>query len=210
MKLFFSKTKTPETEEPVIPKVKYRFRSRKLFCAADELSFLYVLEKAAGGAIRVFSKVHASHLLIPRSELSIESWNLSYEKVVSKQFDYVLCSASDMTILCVVMRVTEKGIRNPGHRFILRACHSVGLPVINIAIERDYTADQIRRLLKKHIPDAFPKPQFHEVNSIIQERHKKLKSVKQSADDNLKTMLLKEVGRRAEELKQSEAVKEKS
>lgn len=209
LKHFFSRVKSSATNEPVISNVKYRYRCRKSLCTANELSFLQVLEAAAGSSMRVYSKVHASHILIPRSELSIENWNLSFERVVSKQFDYVICSATDLTILCIVMLATEKSTKNPGYRFIIKACRSAGLPVINLAAEKEYAPSRIRHLLKKHIPDAFPKASHPAVSTMVKERREKLKLVQQTTD-SLQVMLLEEGRRRAKKLKQHKSAKTKS
>ncbi len=211
VRLFFSRNKSDETVAPAISDVKYRYRRRRMLCTADEVSFLHDLETAAGSGIRVFSKVHASHILIPRSDLSIDNWNLSFEKVVSKQFDYVLCAASDLTILCAVMLVTQKSIKNPSYRFILKACRSVDIPVINLSTEKEYSPSQIRYILKKHIPSAFPRARYHEVPSIIKEHQSKLSSSKHKVpSESLQTMLLREGRRRAERLEEKNQVQAKT
>ncbi|HFD13093.1 MAG TPA: DUF2726 domain-containing protein, partial [Crenotrichaceae bacterium] len=199
---FISNRDAPKTNTPAISKVKYRYRRRKSLCTMDELSFLQILEIAAGGSIRVFSKVHASQVLTPRSDLSIVNWNLSFEKLVSKSFDYVLCTADEMKILCVVMLETQKSIKKPSHNFILKACRAVQLPVIILAAEKEYSPKQIRYLLKKKIPDAFPRPENQEVPSIIREYQEKIKLTRNSKQDSLQMMLLKEGRRRVTRLKQ--------
>ncbi len=206
MMVFFFKAHTPKAETSVATNVKYRYRRRKALCAVNEFSFLQQIDAAAGSSMRVFSKVHASHVLIPRSDLSIDNWNLSFEKVVPKHFDFVLCSATDLTILGAVMIVTEKSIKNPSYRFLLKACRSVGIPVINLDAQKEYSPGQIRYLLKKHIPDAFPRPQLEEVPSIIKEHQAKRKSNKRKPEDSLQTMLLQEGRRRASLIKDKKQV----
>lgn len=210
LKFFVSRADSSKTKTAEISTVKYRFRRRNTLCTASETAFLHVLEMAAGGSIRVFSKVHASHILIPRSDLSIDNWNLSFEKVVSKQFDYVLCSADDMSILCVVMLVTQKSIKNPSYRFILKACRSINLPVINLSAEKEYPPAQVRYLLKKHIPNAFPQDKGHEIPSILKARQAKLKKTKNNPEDSLQEMLLREGKRRAQRIEHKKEVKAKT
>lgn len=188
---------SPAPEIAEISTVKYRYRKRRQFCSESEVALLPVLERAAGGSIRVFSKVHAAYILIPRMELSIENWNLSFDRIAAKQFDFVLCSVSDMSILCIVMLSTQKNKKSNFDKFLLKACQSADIPVINLAAEKEYSAAECRYLLKKHIPDAF-----------AQYRQKKLpvkidtSQIKENlAEESLQEMLLLEGQRRAQHLK---------
>ncbi|MCH9696817.1 MAG: DUF2726 domain-containing protein [Gammaproteobacteria bacterium] len=205
-RLFSGKKST--AEEPAdISNVKYRYRQRNALFNPNEIILLNEIEKAAGHSFKVFSKVHVSHILIPKSNLSIDSWNLSYEKVVSKHFDFVLCSAEEFKVQCVIMLVTDKSIKNPNHRFLMKACRSVGLEVINLSTQKEYTASQIRYILKKHIPECLPTKQALEVPSVIKERRKKVQETKKSvSSDNLQKMLLTEGRRRAQKIKKMSKV----
>lgn len=193
---FFSKA-TPAVQTSEISTVKYRYRQRKKFCKEEELAFLPILKRAAGGSISVFCKVHAAYVLIPRIELSIENWNLSFDKIVAKHFDYVLCSTIDMSILCVVMLYTQKNKKLNTDKFLLKACRSAGIPVVKISAEKEYTAAECRYILKKAIPDAFSKYGKSKAPVKIDTEHIK----KKHSDDSLQLMLLREGRRRAQKLK---------
>ena len=196
LRFFVSKAK-PVAKTPEISTVKYRYRQRKKFCKDNEAAFFPILERAAGGSIRVFSKVHAAYILIPRIELSIENWNLSMDKIVAKQFDYVLCSTTDMSILCVVMLYTQKNIKSSSFKFLLKACRSADIPVVKVSAEREYTAAECRYLLKKAIPDAFVRERQSKMPVKID-----IEKIKQeNSSDSLQAMLLQEGQLRAQKLK---------
>ncbi len=194
--LFLSK-RTLEPEITEISTVKYRYRKRRKFCSERETAFLPVLERAAGGSIRVFSKVHAAYVLIPLMELSIENWNLSFDKIAAKQFDYVLCSVSDMSILCIIMLSTQKNTKSSIDKSLIKACRSAGIPVINLAAEKEYSAAECRYLLKKNIPEAFA--QYSKKKLPVKIDTSQIKE--NLAEESLQEMLLREGQRRAQHLK---------
>jgi hypothetical protein len=205
LRLFVLKA-TPAAKSSEISTVKYRYRQRKKLCKDNEAAFLLILEKAAGGSVRVFSKVHAAHLLIPRMELSIENWNLSFDRIVAKQFDYVLCSTTDMSILCIVMLYTQKNKKPSTDKFLLKACRSAEIPVVKFSSEEDYTAAECRYLLKKAIPDAFARYSKSKAPVRIDTENIKQKN----SEDSLQLMLLREGQRRAQKLQRIKNKKTKS
>jgi hypothetical protein len=197
-RLFFSKAAVETTSE--VSAVKYRYRKRNRFCTSSETLFLKILEKGAGGSIRVFSKVHAAHVLVPRRDLSIENWNASLDKIVTRRFDYVLCSVSDLSILCVVMISTPKNLKRSSFKFLQKACRSAGIPVITIPAEEELSPLHIRQLLKKHIPDAFPAKRKPDIARTTRIRQKKTSLSSASAQESLQYMLLREGQRRAQKV----------
>ncbi|MEE9412167.1 MAG: DUF2726 domain-containing protein [Methylococcales bacterium] len=199
---FLSKaTVTPKASE--ISTVKYRYRQRNKFCSESETTFLSVLEQAAGGSIRVFTKVHAAYVLIPRMELSIENWNSSFDKIAAKQLDYVLCSASDMSILCIVILSSQKNVKTSFDKFLQKACRSAEIPVISLAAEKEYSAAECRYLLKKYIPDAFAQYKQSKLPATIDVN----KIKENSGEESLQVMLLREGRRRAMKLQLMQADK---
>ena len=61
-----------------------------------------MLEQAVGKDIRVFGKVRVADVLSPVGAQGKSNWQSSFNKISGKHFDFVLCAAGDLSVLCAV------------------------------------------------------------------------------------------------------------
>src|SRR6185312_146186 len=76
-------------------------RAGALFSPAER-SFLGVLNQAASPEYRVFGKVRIADVATLKSGLSGSARQGALNRVASKHFDFVVCRASDFSVLCAV------------------------------------------------------------------------------------------------------------
>jgi len=60
-----------------------------------------VLEGVVGDQARVFTKVRMADVLQPYQERG-RSWWRAFNRISAKHFDFVICRANDLQVLCVV------------------------------------------------------------------------------------------------------------
>lgn len=80
----------------------YPYHKNEHLFSPAERSFLDVLERAVGKDIRVFGKVRVADILSPLGTRGQPRWQSSFNKIGGKHFDYVVCAARDLSILCAV------------------------------------------------------------------------------------------------------------
>lgn len=74
------------------PKGKgYNYRQRGALFTKAERSFLGVLEQSISDQYRVLGKVRVADILTPEKGMGRKHWQIAFNKISSKHFDYVLC-----------------------------------------------------------------------------------------------------------------------
>ena len=76
-------------------------RHTTLFSPAER-SFLGVLDQAVAGKYRVFGKVRIADVATVRGTPNRSSWQVAFNKISSKHFDFVLCNPDDLTFVCAI------------------------------------------------------------------------------------------------------------
>ena len=85
---------------PIGKGYSYR-KSTKLFTAAER-SFLGVLDQAISDKYRVFGKVRVADIIAPAKGMSRKNWQIAFNKISAKHFDYVLCSKDKLEVIAVI------------------------------------------------------------------------------------------------------------
>jgi hypothetical protein len=134
-------------------------KNGNLFSAAER-SFLGVLEQAAGKDIRVFGKVRVADVLSPAGNQEKSKWQSSFNKISGKHFDFLLCAAGDLSVLCAV-ELNDQSHRQKSRQarddFLARACGAAGLPLISFPAQRDYVLSDV----SARIAQAVSGPPIH-------------------------------------------------
>ena len=167
---FISSNKTTEPEE-----VKY-IKKGALFSVAER-SFYGVLEQAISKEYKVFGKVRVADVLKPTSYLSKSDWQIAFNKISGKHFDYVLCDTHTLDVVAVI-ELDDKSHNSQKAKkrddFINGACNGSGLKLIRFKVLQGYQIEAIR----KHIITSLSndEPENSTVNSsseILKEESKK-------------------------------------
>lgn len=116
-----------------------------------ERSLFGVLKTVAGDELEIFAKVRMADVLAPSRQLDPSRRRSALNRTISKHFDYVVCMADDLRVLCAV-ELDDRSHRRRDRRerddFVSSTCAAVGLPLVRVKAAPQYSAaslgEQIR------------------------------------------------------------------
>jgi hypothetical protein len=127
--------------------VGFPYRAAPRLFSAAERSFLGVLDQAVGAEHRVFGKVRVADVATMEPGLSRSARQGALNRIAAKHFDYVVCRASDMSIVCAV-ELNDKSHQSNRARerdaFIAKLCEVIALPLLVVPAQTAYSAIDIR------------------------------------------------------------------
>ncbi|WP_377727655.1 DUF2726 domain-containing protein [Pseudoduganella sp. GCM10020061] len=132
-----------------------------LFSPAER-SFLGVLDQAAGSDYRVFGKVRIADVVAVRKTVNSSVRASAFNKISSKHFDFVLCRANDLKVVCVI-ELDDKSHNASGVKkrdsFVAGVCAASMLPLLRVPAKYAYTVTELRQALIALIqPEEAVKP----------------------------------------------------
>lgn len=139
-----------------------------LFSPAER-SFLGVLDLAVGNDFRVFGKVRVADVLAPQGGLSKSERQVALNRINRKHFDFVLCRADDLTMLCAIElndASHQQKHRQERDELLADVCRSAGLPLIMFDARRAYAAADV----SARIAEAIAVPGSY-VAGVVRETH---------------------------------------
>ena len=122
-----------------ISKDLYQTRS-PLFTEAER-SFLGVLDQAFSDRYRIFGKVRVADILTPSKGLDRKTWQITFNKIAAKHFDYVLCTKDSLEVIAVIELDDKSHNSKSAHArdsFLESACMSAGLKLIRFPAQQSY------------------------------------------------------------------------
>lgn len=141
----------------------FPYQPAKALFSAAERSFLDVLDLAAGPQLRVFGKVRVADVAEVKRGLSASARQGALNRVACKHFDFVVCRASDLSILCAV-ELDDKSHASKRAQardaFVVGVCQAINLPLLQVPARRSYSSPDIRAQLQSIIgtPDISAAP----------------------------------------------------
>jgi hypothetical protein len=123
------------------------YRKATTLFSAAERSFLGVLDQAVGREYRVFGKVRVADVVNVAGVPNRSAWQRAFNLICAKHFDYVICSISDLAIVCVVElddKSHQAKARQKRDQFIADLCRTASLPLINVPARASYGAPDLR------------------------------------------------------------------
>lgn len=128
-------------------------RGKPLFSAAER-SFLGALDQAVGQEHRVLGKVRIADVAAVTPGLGASAWRSAFNRIACKHFDFVVCRADDLSVLCVV-ELDDKSHRSQRARardkFVAGVCEAIELPLLQIPAQRAYTLTDLRARFQQAI-----------------------------------------------------------
>ncbi|WP_221799631.1 DUF2726 domain-containing protein [Oceanobacter mangrovi] len=124
-----------------------------------EYSFYEQLQRAVGNAALVLCKVRVVDVIKPRSGLKANAWRLHFDRIVQKEFGYVLCNPADMTVFCVIdldtasQSNTERQKRN---EFLSAACVAAEIPMLLMDARQSRSVEELRQQILAVVDIAHP------------------------------------------------------
>ncbi|MAT98255.1 MAG: hypothetical protein CL608_14015 [Anaerolineaceae bacterium] len=124
-------------------------KQHTLFSDAER-AFFNVLNQAVGKDVQIFGKVRVADVIVPKKGMSKSEWHRAFNKISAKHFDFVLCNNQDLSVICVVElndATHQKQARQKRDMFLVAACRSASVPLIQIPVKSSYNIDELRKLL---------------------------------------------------------------
>lgn len=134
---------------------QYPYVKQDVLFSPAERSFFGVLKKAAGNGAQVFGKVRVADVIAPTKGMSRSDWQKAFNKISGKHFDYIICDANDLSILCAIelndsSHSSKK--RKDRDEFLQGACLSAGVPLIQITAKATYSINEVRLTFDEYMP----------------------------------------------------------
>ncbi len=136
----------------------YNYRqSGKLFTAAER-SFLGVIDQAISDKYRVFGKVRVADIITPAKGMSRKNWQIAFNKIAAKHFDYVLCSKDKLEVIAVIelddkSHNSKKAIKRDS--LLETACNSAELELIRFQAKSSYQVQAVREQIETALNKPF-------------------------------------------------------
>ena len=130
-------------------KIAYPYRLVSPLFSPAERSFLGLLDSAVGPEHRVFGKVRVADIAAPKAALGNSRRQAALNRVAYKHFDFVVCRASDLSVVCVV-ELNDKS--HAGKRakardeLVAQICRVIGLPLMTVPARQAYRPQEIAAL----------------------------------------------------------------
>ena len=125
-----------------------------LFTPAER-SFLGVLDQAIDADYRIFGKVRAADVMSVKKGMDRSEWQKAFNRIRSKHFDFVICRASDSSIVLLIElddKSHQKTQRVNRDHFIEKATAAAGIPLLRVPCQRSYSVQEVSSLIATHIP----------------------------------------------------------
>lgn len=133
-----------------------QYKKREVLFSPAERSFFGVLSQAVENNALIFGKVRVADVLTPVSGLPRKKWQILFNKISAKHFDFILCDKENLTILCAI-ELDDKSHHSKSRRirdaFLRVACNSADFPLIQLPAKSTYNVDEIRQILITHFSE---------------------------------------------------------
>lgn len=135
----------------------YKYRQRGPLFTKAERSFFGVLEQSIPDEYRVFGKVRVADVLTPEKGMNRKNWQIAFNKISSKHFDYILCRKDTLDVVAAV-ELDDKSHstkRSASRDSILNsACESANLKLIRFPAKSGYQVQATRAVLEQALDSA--------------------------------------------------------
>lgn len=94
----------------------------------------------------VFAKVRIADVISPGKAVSGSEWQDAYERISSKHFDYVICSAADSQIRLIIesSEPNQRSVKRLRRdHFLDQVCASASLPLLRLPMQDSYDQDAL-------------------------------------------------------------------
>ncbi|RUL65805.1 DUF2726 domain-containing protein [Dyella dinghuensis] len=121
-------------------------RAKALFSPAER-SFLAGLTTAVGSNYRVFGKVRVADIAHVKPGLRRPLHQAALNRIAAKHFDYVICRATDLTVICVVElndRSHQTKRAQQRDAFIAQVCRTIDIPLWTVSAAMSYDISTLR------------------------------------------------------------------
>lgn len=128
-------------------KVGFPYVPAKALFSPAERSFLGVLDQVVGSEHRVFGKVRVADLASVKPGLGAAARQGALNRVAAKHFDFVVCRASDLAVVCAVeLNDSSHSSKRAQARdeLLTKVCEVIGLPLFQVPAKHAYSVQELR------------------------------------------------------------------
>lgn len=135
----------------------YRLRGA-LFTPAER-TFYISLQHAVHDKYVVLAKVRVADVIAPQKGLSRKNWQIAFNRIAAKHFDFVLCRKDNLQVVAAVELFDERHASQWRRSqktdiTISNACDSAGLPLITLTAKEAYENAQLREQILEALSPA--------------------------------------------------------
>lgn len=127
--------------------IAFPYLPAKALFSPAERSFLGVLDQAVGSHHRVFGKVRVADLASVKPGLGNSARQGALNRVASKHFDFVVCRASDLSVVCAI-ELNDKSHSNQRVKtrdeLLAKVCEAIGLPLLAVQVQQAYSMQEVQ------------------------------------------------------------------
>ncbi len=127
--------------------IGFPYQPAKALFSAAERSFLGVLDQAVGSEHRVFGKVRVADVAMVKPGLGNSARQGALNRVAYKHFDFVVCRASDLTVVCAI-ELNDKSHSSQRAQsrddLLLKVCQAINLPLLRVTAKQAYSPQELR------------------------------------------------------------------
>jgi hypothetical protein len=141
--------------------IGYPYQPAKQLFSAAERSFLGVLDQAAGSDYRVFGKVRVADVAMVKPGLGNSARQGALNRIGSKHFDFVVCRASDLAVVCAVELNDKSHASNRAQardELLAKVCQVINLPLITVPAKQAYAPQDVRAQFLAAVAPTPPSP----------------------------------------------------
>ncbi len=127
--------------------IGFPYQPAKVLFSLAERSFLGVLDQAVGADYRVFGKVRVADIAAVKPGLSKSARQGALNRVAQKHFDFIVCSARDLKIVCAVeLNDSSHSSQRAQARdeLLVKICQTINLPLLQIPAKQSYVLQELR------------------------------------------------------------------
>ena len=127
---------------------QYSYRIKGPLFSPAERSFLGVIDAAVSDTYRVFGKVRVADVLSPQKGMSRKHWQIAFNKISAKHFDYVLCCKDTLKIIAVIElddKSHNKAASKNRDKLLKEACESASLTLVRFPAKASYSIAEVRQ-----------------------------------------------------------------
>lgn len=128
-------------------KIGFPYVPAKTLFSPAERSFLGVLDQVVGPEHRVFGKVRVADLASVKPGSAPSARQGALNRVAAKHVDFVVCRASDLTVVCAVeLNDNSHASKRAQARDELlgNVCKAIGLPLFQVPAKRAYSVPELQ------------------------------------------------------------------
>jgi len=146
----------------------FAYQPAKTLFSAAERSFLGVLDQAVGAENRVFGKVRVADIATIKRGLSNSARQGALNRIASKHFDFVVCRANDLSVLCAV-ELNDKSHTSQRvqarDELLANVCRAINLPLLAVPARQNYSSQELRaQFLEAIAPSTLEGPTRGDAN----------------------------------------------